>query len=170
MADDIVTPPDVAWSASACGRESGRRDRAFDGTDAERVDRGNAAWLQMAQQFGLFDSDGSFLVSVATGAGDELLPQWFQAKLMDNWDLIGTGAREGVLGFGWSVPAFVMHSVDGNVLIAASTYETSFSVFVVPHPMESSVLRRSAEEWLKRSDWPSDRQSSARRWLAKDDE
>jgi len=166
LLDDTVTPVDVAWSASSCGRESGRVDRAFDDTDPDRIDRGNAAWLELARQFGLFDREGRFLLSVSTGT-DDVISRWFQARLKSDWDLIGAGGAECVLGFGWGVPGFVMHSIDGAALVAASSYESGFSVFAVPHPNRSSTLRRSAEQWLAQRDWPRERRASAERWLAR---
>ncbi|WP_173080449.1 hypothetical protein [Phytohabitans rumicis] len=163
--DAVVTPPDVAWSASACGRESGRIDHAFDDTDADRIAKGNAAWLAAAERFALFDAAGTFLLSVATDTDDDPRSWWFQARVTGGWDLIGRGAEARVLGHGWGVPAFVTHSADGNVLIAASAYETCFSVFVVPAPSRASVLRRSAAQLLDATPRPSDRRSGISRWL-----
>jgi hypothetical protein len=145
-------------------------DRAFDDADPRRVEDGNAAWLHLAEHCGLFDGEGVFLLSVATGTDDDPMPQWYRARLLNAWDLIGAGAWDGVLGYGSLVPAFVMHSTDGAVLIAASTYESCFSVFAVPYPRRSEVLRRSAEYWLGRPDWPAERRQAARLWLSLNDD
>jgi hypothetical protein len=165
--DDHVTPVDVAWGATGCGPESGRVDRAFDDDDPERVEKGNAAWLELSQRYGLFDPDGTFLVSVSTGDDDEPEAHWFQARLGQTWDVVGLGAEQRVLGFGWAVPSFVMHSTDGETLIAATWYERSFSVFAIPHPIGASGLRRAAEIWLAREDWPGERRAITQRWLAR---
>jgi hypothetical protein len=58
-----------------------------------------------------------------------------------------------------------MHSTDGRVLIAASSYESSFSVFAIPHPRDSHVLRQAARQWLQRTDSPSETREAAQRWL-----
>ncbi|MGA5303209.1 hypothetical protein ACPCHT_24990 [Nucisporomicrobium flavum] len=142
----LVTPIGVAWSASSAGPDDGRTDRTFADTDADRVDFANATWLQVSEEYGLMGDDGTFLVGVNTG--DDPVSTWFRARLRQEFDLFGLGAEQRVLGYGWGNPEFVMHSADGNVLIAASSYELFFSIIVIPRPFAAGTLRRAAKRRL----------------------
>ncbi|WIM96183.1 hypothetical protein ACTOB_008351 [Actinoplanes oblitus] len=164
--DGRVTPVSVASAVTSCGADSGRVDRAIDDADPDRIVEGNAAWAELAQQFSLSGSDGTFLLAIDTAGGEDSSYEWFRVRLTDQWDLMGRGAAEGVLGGGWGIPEFRMHSLDGEVLLAASWYETCFSVLAVPRPYRAAVLRGEAEYLLTRR--PSaGREALLRRWLAR---
>lgn len=165
LADATVTPPDVAWSASNCGAGTGRVDRPVDDDDPDRIAKGNAAWLALARESGLFDGDGVFLLAVEDGPAEYGSPRWHEVRLAADWDLVGRGAEARVLGFGSGVPAFVMSAKDGRVLLAASWYESCFSVFAVPDPVRAVPLRQEAERLLLKPDYPEPRRTATRQWL-----
>ncbi|MGI5175237.1 hypothetical protein ACQEVZ_02765 [Dactylosporangium sp. CA-152071] len=166
LSDATVTPPDVAWEVFGCDEAAGRVDRTVDNDDPDYVVRGNEAWYSMAREFGLFDADETFLLSVPTGPGDFEDPQWFEVRLAPEWDVFGRGVEEFVLGHGARTPAFVMHSKDGALLLASGWYQFVSSVLVVPRPWTAAALRRSAEDRLAKSGWTDERRTAARQWLA----
>jgi hypothetical protein len=163
ISDVVVTPTDVAWAASACGQESGRQDRAVDYTDPDRVQRGNTGWSELAHEFGLMSDDGAFLLSLRPEPG--AARQWFEVRLHTDWDLVGVGAEQRVLGYGHGDPSFVTHSVDGRALIAADWYETCFSILAIPNPRLSPVLRKSARRWIDDVEWSGEKRLAAQGWL-----
>lgn len=164
ISDVMVTPPAVAGSAGCCGQESGRQDRAVDYSDADRVEKGNTGWSELAHEFGLMSDDGTFLVSLATQP--EPAKQWFEVRLHTGWDLVGVGAEQLVLGHGHGDPVFATHSIDGKVLIIADWYETFFSMIAIPNPQRSPVLRRIAGSLIDHHlEWPSEHRLAAQGWL-----
>lgn len=165
ISDVAVTPPDVAWSAAACGKDSGRQDRAVDYADPDRVRKGNTAWSELAHEFGLMSGDGTFLLSLPVQPEPGAAQQWFEVRLGGEWDLVGVGAEQRVLGYGHGDPSFVTHSVDGRALIAATWYETCFSILAIPDPHRSSALRKSARNCIDNVEWPAERRLAAQAWL-----
>ncbi|MEU0552950.1 hypothetical protein [Dactylosporangium sp. NPDC006015] len=167
LSDGAVTPPDVAWEAFGCDATTTRVDRTVDNDDPDYVVRGNEMWHSMAREFGLFDADGTFLLSVRTGPGDFEDPQWFEVRLAPEWDVFGRGGEELVLGHGARTPAFVMHSKDGALLLASGWYQFVSTVLVVPRPWTAAALRRSAEDRLAKRERTEERRTAARQWLAR---
>jgi hypothetical protein len=161
-----VTPIELVWAATGCGPDSGRVDRAFDDADPDRISKGNAAWLEMAGQYSLFDSEGSFLLATDTAGEPGRYDEWLRVRLTSPWDLMGRGAEARVLGGGWGVPEFWMHSIDGEVLLGASWFETCFSVIAIPRPYSAGVLRGQAELFLTEPEHSDRTRATLRRWLA----
>jgi hypothetical protein len=162
-----VTPVEVVWAATGCGPDSGRLDRPVDDSDPDRIRKGNAAWLELARQFSLFDDEGSFLLAVPTEKDTGGFGAWFRVRLAGRWDLVGRGAEARVLGGGWGVPEFWMHSIDGEVLLGASWFESCFNVIAIPEPYSVGVLRRQAEILLEESAGAIEDRKVIRPWLAR---
>ncbi|WP_125810881.1 hypothetical protein [Actinoplanes sp. ATCC 53533] len=167
LGETPVTPVEVVWAATGCGPDSGRLDRPVDDSDPDRIQKGNAAWLELARQFSLFDSEGSFLLAVPTEKDTGAFGAWFRVRLADRWDLVGRGAEARVLGGGWGVPEFWMHSIDGAVLLGASWFESCFSVIAIPEPHSAGALRRQAEILLVESEGAVEDRAGIRPWLAR---
>ncbi|GAA3681645.1 hypothetical protein GCM10022267_80540 [Lentzea roselyniae] len=135
--------------------------------DPQRVAKLNAAWMRMCTDAGLFDNSHRFLVGVKIEESDDEDPVWWWAEvaLMDSWDLAGAGAATGVLGTGAGYPAFVMLSLDGNVVVRAAREQGGVGIGVHRCPNRMPVLR-SHGEWM--ADWPDSPEftrNAIRRWL-----
>lgn len=87
-------------------------------------------------------------------------------RLADRWDLVGRGAEARVLGGGRGVPEFWMHSIDGEVLLGASWFESFFSVIAIPRPYSAALLRCQAEILLEESEGAVEDRMGIRFWLA----
>ncbi|PWI20409.1 PE-PGRS family protein [Streptomyces sp. Act143] len=79
----------------------------------------NAEWHRLASDAGIFGADGVFLVDFP-GSGTD---GWVRVRLCDRWDLAG------VLGERSGQPEFVTMSLDGDVLVGATTEE--YAVWLV---------------------------------------
>ncbi|MDX3244809.1 hypothetical protein [Streptomyces sp. ME18-1-4] len=142
-----VMPEDVSDSAWA------------DIDDPELHRKANADWYRLAVAEGLFRAeDARFFL-----ADDS---SWICVELRPEWDVMGVGAA-GPLGSAHCRPEFRMLSLDGSVLLGATTSQSSIETIVVKEPHRSQVLRRFAA-WVAESDsglrGPRER-AAARRWL-----
>jgi hypothetical protein len=160
-----ITPPDVAWMASSCGPDDGRVDAVTDDHDPDRIRKGNAVWHRLARAHGLFDPNGDFLLCLPDPGSVEDA-SWARVRLLAGWDLVGVAAAEKVLGHGAGVPAFVAHSIDANLLLACTYYETYFTTIAIPRPYGAATLRRYAERRLAGDDWTPQQKVAAESWLA----
>lgn len=142
-----VMPWDISGDASA------------DIDDPELHRKANADWYRLAVEEGLFRAeDPRFFL--ATGSS------WVCVELRPEWDVMGEGAA-GPLGSAHCRPEFRMLSLDGNVLLGATTGQSSIETVVVKEPHRSQVLRKFAA-WVAESDsglrGPQE-QAAARLWL-----
>ncbi|MFI6033092.1 hypothetical protein ACIBBD_02695 [Streptomyces sp. NPDC051315] len=119
-----VMPWDISGGASA------------DVDDPELHRKANADWYRLAVEEGLFRAeDPRFFL--ATGSS------WVCVELRPDWDVMGEGAA-GPLGSAPCRPEFRMLSLDGNVLLGATTGQSSIDTVVVKEPHRSHVLRKFA--------------------------
>ncbi|GAA2892819.1 hypothetical protein ACFQQB_08505 [Nonomuraea rubra] len=123
-------------SAASARPEHGRFDSLPDEVaDVEADDmpeKVNAGWFRMATEFGLFNEDREFLLSVCyaryweTGTGDDDIA-WVQVRLLNEWDL---AASEVDLLRSWMagmfterfVPEFTMASLDGQMKLNTTVW------------------------------------------------
>ncbi|MER6450552.1 hypothetical protein [Streptomyces venezuelae] len=141
----------------------------LDFDDPRLHERANGDWYRLSVEGGLFSgSDRRFLLPGGlVGDGSR---QWVCVELQDEWDVMGEGAR-GLLGSAHCRPEFRMLSLDGSVLVFATTWQYGLSTSVLADPGRSQVLRRFAE-WvaLGAMDGPGGADGvpvsvAARRWL-----
>ncbi|MFJ9741247.1 hypothetical protein [Streptomyces sp. NPDC101166] len=142
-----VMPWDISGSASV------------DVDDPELHRRANADWYRLAVEEGLFRAeDPRFFLAAG--------PAWVCVELRPDWDVMGQGAA-GPLGSAPFRPEFRMLSLDGDVLLGATTGQSSIDTIVVKEPHWSEELRKFAEG-VAESDsgfhGPQEK-AAARRWL-----
>ncbi|MFE9623327.1 hypothetical protein [Streptomyces sp. NPDC006527] len=119
-----VMPWDISGAASA------------DIDDPELHRKANADWYRLAVEEGLFRAeDPRFFL----GTGSS----WVCVELRPEWDVMGVGAA-GPLGSAHCRPEFRMLSLDGSVLLGATTGQSSIDTVVVKEPHRSQVLRKFA--------------------------
>lgn len=136
-------PASAAWMLTACLSEDGRVDRLFDLDEAGLIEKANRAWWELVVEYGLLDQDRSFLVSV--GPVDHEIParpHWARVRLENDWDIVGGGTENGVLGGPSGQPGFVMMSLDESVLIGGATWQDSISIIALPNPLAASAIRK----------------------------
>ncbi|MEU0477741.1 hypothetical protein ABZ260_00950 [Streptosporangium sp. NPDC006013] len=153
-------PARIAGMVTSCGPDDGRHDRTVELHDSDRVAKFNADWYEMATEFGLFSTDGRFLVSLSPAvdpvfdqareeADDWQDPAWWECvwglvELLSDWDIAGAGAASRVLGSGYGYPGFAMSALDGSVFVVGTQWQDSIGVAVVPTPYRSPTLREMA--------------------------
>ncbi|MEV7558792.1 hypothetical protein [Streptomyces sp. NPDC089795] len=161
-----LVPPLVTGQAPSCPPWEGRVEAVLDFDDPRLQERANEDWYRLSVQGGLFsESDRRFLLPGSlVGDGSR---QWVCVELQSDWNVMGEGAR-GLLGSAHCRPEFRMLSLDGSVLVFATTWQHALSTSVLTAPHRSQVLRRFAE-WvaLGALDEPGALPVSvaARRWL-----
>jgi hypothetical protein len=136
-------PASAAWMLAACLPEDGRVDRTFDLDEPDVVPKANEAWWELAVEYGLLDADRAFLVSV--GPVDEVdpaRPHWARVRLEQQWNVVGAGIDNGVLGGPPGRPGFVMLSLDEGVLIGGTTWQDSIGIIALPNPAAASAIRK----------------------------
>ncbi|MEU3689820.1 hypothetical protein [Streptomyces narbonensis] len=161
-----LIPAIVAGQAPSCPPSDGRVEALLDFLEPQLHEKANADWYRLAVEGGLFsETDRRFLLALQSEETER--PQWFCVELQSTWDLMGEGAA-GPLGSAPCRPEFRMVSLDGNVLVFATTWEHAISTSVLKAPHRSQVLRRWAEDVASGSlDYPDEPPLSpaARRWL-----
>lgn len=136
-------PADAAWMLTACLPEDGRIDRIFDLDEPNLIGKANDAWWQLVVEFGLLDKDRRFLVSVGPVDQDiPARPHWARVRLEHDWNVVGRGVDNGVLGGPPGRPGFVMLSLDEGVLIGGTTWHDSISIIALPNPAAASAIRK----------------------------
>ena len=136
-------PASAAWMLAACLPEDGRVDRTFDLDETDLIRKANGAWWEFVVEYGLLDQDRNFLVSV--GPVDQEIParpHWTRVKLEHDWDIVGMGANNGVLGGPSGRPGFVMLSLNESLLIGGTTWQDSIGIIALPNPVDASAIRR----------------------------
>ncbi|MFD3660396.1 hypothetical protein ACFWVF_07285 [Streptomyces sp. NPDC058659] len=161
-----LIPTIVTGLATSCPPSDGRVEAMLDVLEPQLHERANADWYRLAVEGGLFsETDRRFLLAMDTEENDS--SGWFCVELQSEWDIMGAGAA-GLLGSAPCRPEFRMLSLDGNVLLFATTWEHEISTSVLTAPHRSKVLRRWAEDLASGSmDYPDEPPLSpaARRWL-----
>ncbi|RAS61088.1 hypothetical protein C8D87_11036 [Lentzea atacamensis] len=137
--------------------------------EPQRVEKLNAAWLQMCLDSEFFDDDRRFLLGVKI-EDDEDTEQaatfwWAKVALMESWDLAGAGAAS-LLGHGFGLPSFVMLSLDGNLVLRASREQDDSSGLSLMRDLHLVPELRSHGEWMAgRHLYPEFTRAAVRRWL-----
>lgn len=136
-------PADAAWMLTACLPEDGRVDRTFGFDEPDLIGKANDAWWQLAVQYDLLDGDRKFLVSVGPTDDDvPARPHWARVRLEQEWNVVGGGADQGVLGGPPGRPGFVMMSLDEGVVVGGTTWDDAIGVIALPRPAAASAIRK----------------------------
>ncbi|MFJ6141594.1 hypothetical protein [Kitasatospora sp. NPDC092286] len=162
-----VIPANAAWMASACRPDDGRFDEEFDFQDTELVQKANEAWLAMAQQYGLLDQSQEFFLSLTIpGPNGFPVVRWGLVQLKDEWDLMGTGTANGLLGGPYGRPGFVMLSKAGYTVVAGTTWQDGIGVLAVPNPHRASAIRNFMEK-TPRGSVSEEEYANIQNWLSR---
>ncbi|MGN9811387.1 hypothetical protein ACTMSW_18750 [Micromonospora sp. BQ11] len=142
---EVRDPLPPGKSAASCFDEDGRFDSlpeeivSVDDPDLEA--KVNAGWWRMASECGLLDEQREFLLAVDYREPGGIEPEidWVRVRLLDEWDLAGSGVP--VLGsyFGGVftdrfVPEFTMVSLDGRMLLNTTVWGNGTVSTVVIRP------------------------------------
>jgi hypothetical protein len=169
-----VIPVEAAWMASACASDDGRVDETFDYRDPELIRKANEAWYALAQEYQLLNQSREFLLSFTFSGPDEFPDvRWGMVRLKAEWDIIGAGTANGLLGGPYGRPGFVMVSKAGYTVVAGTTWQDGIGVLAVPNPHRASAIRKhmlntpkssvSAKEYLNIQQWLSRQPRDVRR-------
>lgn len=120
-------------SAASCCSEHGRfdadPDEVIDVNDPDLPAKVNAGWWRMATEYGLFDEQREFLLSLGLEDpdADEFVTVWARVRLLDRWDLASSDAqllRGPFTGLFTDrfVPEFVMTSLDGRMVLETTIW------------------------------------------------
>ncbi|MEU6799152.1 hypothetical protein ABZ907_46315 [Nonomuraea wenchangensis] len=147
--DSVRLPPlPPGHSAASARPEHGRFDSWPDevaDVDAEDMpEKVNAGWIRMATEFGLFDEDREFLLSVCyaryweTGTGDDDIA-WVQVRLLHEWDFVASEVdllRSWMAGMFTErfVPEFFMASLDGRMMLNTTVWGNGTVSTIVIRP------------------------------------
>ncbi|MFI1445043.1 hypothetical protein [Streptomyces fructofermentans] len=139
-------PTYVAGMVMSCSTDEGRRDRTTALDDPARVPKANAAWFELATEFGLFSVDRQFLLSISVPRPDavddtDVEGVWGLVELMDDWDIMGAGCAAGITGSPYGCPAFVMSALDGSVFVQGTVWQDSIGTAVLLNPHRVQSLR-----------------------------
>lgn len=141
-------PVHAAWQASSCGKEDGRRDHTVAIDDPDLIRKSNEGWFELANQGALFDENREFLLAlnfeeILSAEADESIGDvgWVRVRLSDRWDIMGTGAATGLLGWGPGRPGFIMLALDGKVVLEGTTWNNSIGSLIVPNPGRAHAIR-----------------------------
>ncbi|MEV0581469.1 hypothetical protein [Nonomuraea sp. NPDC050310] len=134
----------VASAEPEHGRFDSRPDEIVDVDHANMPDKVNAGWFRMATEYGLFNEDREFLLSVCyaqyweTGTGDDDIA-WIRVRLLDAWDLVGSEVdllRSYMAGLFTErfVPEFTMASLDGRMMLTTTVWGNGTISTIVIRP------------------------------------
>lgn len=134
------TLPVLSPTAAGARPDDGRVARTMDHGTPGLVGTVNRWWFEYAEQYGLFDQNGEFLVACWRGATDE--PSfWSRVRLAPVWDLAGAGADTGFFGSSSGYPEFITLALDSSVEVQITVYETCVGVLALPEPGSCGFLR-----------------------------
>jgi hypothetical protein len=97
---EIRLPLKPDRSAASSGPEDGRfdarPDEVVDVDDPDLIAKLNAGWLRMAIEFGLFNEQREFLISVDYSENPvyEPEPAWVRVRLLEGWDIAGSEVEQ----------------------------------------------------------------------------
>ncbi|MCQ4045921.1 hypothetical protein ACFOSC_17120 [Streptantibioticus rubrisoli] len=162
-----LIPPTLATFASSCPEEGGVSFVTVSSAEPRLPEVANFEWHRLSREGGLFGEDNAdFLVAVnCADANSPKIWQWAKVRLSDDWDIVGAGAASGVLGNGACHPAFVMLSLDGNVIVRGDEGETSLDFTLVRDPHRNQTLRRRGEWMASRPRTDEFTRAALERWL-----
>jgi hypothetical protein len=159
----VVCPTEAAV-ISACTPKDGRIDELVNLSDPDARNQVNDAFLRLASRYGLFGENGDFLLTVnlkRDGIGIDI--QWIRVRLADSWDMSGRYSRTIC---GPSRDGFLAMSLDGEVMISATTYEGNLgSVIALPAPYRAAPIRRAVGYLLDSERIPDEEKAAMRTWL-----
>ncbi|WP_181449074.1 hypothetical protein [Nonomuraea aridisoli] len=132
------------------GRFDSRPDEIADVDHADMPDKVNAGWFRMASEYGLFNEDREFLLSVCyarywkTGTGDDDIA-WVRVRLLDEWDLVAGEVdllRSYMAGLFTErfVPEFTMASLDGRMMLNTTFWGNGTVSTIVIRPHSGPVV------------------------------
>lgn len=169
---DRLIPVAVAGCMGYLRPEDGRTGVLIGHDEPELCARINAEWERLAVERGLLSGEGEFLVGLDLSGADpneadpvELERRWVRVELAPVWDVAGAGCERGVLGVGAGNPAFVMASLDGEVLMHGGYYQAGISLTAVAHPRHIAALREQARRLVSSEYLASDQRRWTERWL-----
>ncbi|MFI5733906.1 hypothetical protein ACIA49_27580 [Kribbella sp. NPDC051587] len=160
-----LIPPRLATFAGSSSSEDDAYGDAVALDDPELRAKANATWYQLASRARLFDSvDKRFLTAIKSDDEGRGL-WWAVVELRDVWDIVGAGAASQLFGYRENRPAFVMISVDGNVVLRCDVGEVSIDFSVVPDARRAPTLLRRARRIVETASGDDGTRSAAERWL-----
>ncbi|MEU4479697.1 hypothetical protein AB0F68_16815 [Micromonospora sp. NPDC023966] len=148
---DFRLPLPPHRSAASCLSEHGRFDsrpeEVVQVDDPDLPAKVNAAWWRMAAEYGLLDERREFLLcaGIEDPDAEESVLIWVRVRLLDEWDLTGSGCllRSSFAGLFTDrfVPEFVMTSLDGRMVLETTVWGngTVSTIVVCPDLFEESA-------------------------------
>ncbi|MDH6119508.1 hypothetical protein ABH930_004265 [Kitasatospora sp. GAS204A] len=167
-----LIPPALATLVSSCSEEDGILARSVESGDPQLIEKVNSEWYRISSGGGLFGVENpEFLVAV-NRFGDTLPRVWWWAKvkLADRWDIAGDGAASGILGNGPGHPAFVMLSLDGNVVVRGDRGEEWVDCVLLRNPQRVGMLRQHGQWLVERPRTDEFTRAALERWLSSTEE
>jgi len=131
-------------------------------SDPRLLEKANAGWYEASLEVGLFNEQREFLVAIDRG---DNAWWWARVRLTDTWDIMGVGAA-GVLGIRWCLPRFVMTSVDCDVIVCGTDWESSIGCLLA-RPRRSQRFRDFAVQWAEYDSTSEFERAATRRWLTR---
>ncbi|WP_128978072.1 hypothetical protein [Streptomyces roseicoloratus] len=173
---DDLPPVNVASYMGHVGPDSGRHGFVLAHEEKDLGSRFNVEWERLARDSGLFSPGAGgrpeFLLGVDVAQdtsvdGESQSWRWARVTLSDHWDIAGVGCENGILGAGANNPAFIMMSLDGDILVHGASWQDGIGASAVSHPARFEELRDHAGRIAFAFDWlePETREW-AERWLA----
>ncbi|GAA2398646.1 hypothetical protein GCM10010191_01750 [Actinomadura vinacea] len=129
----------AASSLAEHGRIDAEPDEVVDVDDSDMAAKLNASWLRLALQYGLFDEQREFLIGVDFSATDEPDWAWVRVRLLDEWDIAGSGVatlRSNLAGVFTTrfVPEFTSVSLDRRMLLHTTVWGNGTVSSIVIRP------------------------------------
>lgn len=163
-----LIPPALAGFANSCPAESVTDVEYLTSDDPQFLEKANSGWYRLSREGGLFtEGNPEFLLAVnCAEPGEPHVWWWARVSLSNRWDIAGTGAEIGVLGNGSGHPAFVMLSLDENVIVRAQQGEMSTEFVLVREPHRVPFFRQHGEWMAGRPRTGQFVRTAIERWLA----
>ncbi|MDT0453794.1 hypothetical protein [Streptomyces hesseae] len=159
----------AARLASHCRHNEGRRDFVINRSDPGFLEAANSAWFRLANDEGLFDRKGEFLLAVNRAEWDDELSDmvWVRVGLMDEWDIFRSHSDSYPDIFGYEgYPEFVMLSTDGNLVLQATNWDNgSMGLVLLSRPHRSATIREYAQRRKSNPSIPESRRIDGINWL-----
>ncbi|GHG62248.1 hypothetical protein [Streptomyces griseocarneus] len=177
---DELIPVSAASGMGYLGQEEGRAGVLIRHDEADLCARINEEWERLALERGLFtdgtdgtDGGREFLVGLDISGSDpneaepeQIACRWVRVEIAPTWDVAGAGCASSVLGAGAGNPAFIMASLDGDVLMHSGYYQVGIGLSVVTRPGNIPGLREEARRRASSGYLESAQRHWVERWLA----
>ncbi|MET9645249.1 hypothetical protein ACFZB6_29225 [Streptomyces syringium] len=175
-ADELI-PVSAASGMGYLSADEGRAGVLIRHEEADLCARINEEWERLALERGLFSNGAEggreFLAGLDISGSDpneaepeQIMCRWVRVELAPVWDLAGAGCASFVLGAGAGNPAFIMASLDGEVLMHGGYYQAGIGLSVVAHPGSIPRLRERARSLASSGCPESAQRHGVERWLA----